>query len=110
MTYPTAPSSLRLNWENALSFETSVVSQNYYGDIDEKGNRNQLNQITRTQTLTSTVTTYSEYNEIHTFLKNNLGKPIYLNSILYVCDSFKWTYQSNNVYTLDLSLVQVYRP
>lgn len=110
MIYATAPSSLRLNWEDALSFESSIVSQNYYGDIDEKGNRNQLNQVTRTQVLNSVITTYNTYIEIDTFLKDNIGKPIYFNNLLYLCDAYKWTYQSSKVFTLNLSLVQVYRP
>lgn len=110
MTYPTAPSSLRLNWENALSFESSVISQNYYGDVDEKGNRNQINQVTRTQVLTSVVTTYAAYIEIDNFLSANIGKPVYFNNILYVYDSFKWTYQNSSTFGLDISFVQVYRP
>lgn len=110
MTYPSAPSSLKLSWDNALSFESAVLSQNYYGGVDERGNRNQLNQITRNQMLTLVVTTLAEYSEIDTFLTNNLGKPFYFNNILYICEAFKWKYQNNKIFGLDLNLTEVFRP
>lgn len=106
----TAPQSLKLSWENALSFESSYVTQNYYGGIDEKGTRNQINQVTKTQMLTLVVTTTADYAEIDNFLTTNLGKPILFNNILYMCESFKWSYQSSQVFNLDLSLLQVFRP
>lgn len=106
----TAPQSLKLSWENALSFESSYVSQNYYGGVDEKGNRNQINQVAKTQVLTLVVTTTADYTEIDNFLTTNLGKPILFNNILYMCESFKWSYQSSQVFNLDLSLLQVFRP
>lgn len=105
-----APSSLKLSWENALSYESALVSQNYYGGIDEKGNRNQLNQVTRTQTLSLIVTTVQDYTEIDNFLTENLCKPIYFDNILYYCESFKWVYQNDKIFNLDLSLVEVFRP
>lgn len=106
----TAPQSLKLSWENALSFESSYVTQNYYGGVDEKGNRNQINQVTKTQMLTLVVTTIADYTEINNFLTTNLGKPIIFNNTLYCCESFKWSYQSSQVFNLDLSLLQVFRP
>lgn len=106
----TAPNSLKLSWENALSFESSVTSQNYYGGIDERGNKNQINQVAQIQTLSLVVPSLADYTEIDTFLTTNLGKPFYFNSTLYLCESFKWVYQSDEVFTLDISLVQVFRP
>lgn len=106
----TAPSSLKLSWENALSFESSLVAQNYYGGVDEKGNRNQINQVTQTQALSLVVPTTADYTEIDNFLLANLGKPFYFGNVLYLCESFKWVYQSDKVFSLDLSLVQVFRP
>lgn len=105
-----APSSLKLSWENALSFEPSVIAQNYYGGVDERGNRNQINQVAGTQALSLVVPNLYDYTEIDNFLTDNLGKPFYFNSTLYCCESFKWVYQSSKVFGLDLSLVQVFRP
>ncbi|MFZ9728197.1 MAG: hypothetical protein ACO3CD_04220 [Candidatus Nanopelagicaceae bacterium] len=106
----TAPNSLKLSWENALSFESSVIAQNYYGGVDEKGNRNQINQITKTQSVSLVVPTLADYTEIDNFLVSNLGKPFYFDSVLYMCDSFKWSYQSDKVFSLDLTLTQCFRP
>jgi hypothetical protein len=108
--YATAPNSLKLSWENALSFESSYLTQNYYGGVDEKGNRNQINQVSKTQVLSLVVTKFTEYIEIDDFLTTNLGQPIIFNNALYCCESFKWTCQNTEVFTLDLSLVQVFRP
>jgi hypothetical protein len=106
----TAPSSLKLSWENALGFESSLVAQNYYGGVDEKGNRNQINQVTQTQALSLVVPTFADYTEIDNFLVANLGKPFYFGNVLYLCETFKWTCQNMEVFSLDLSLVQVFRP
>lgn len=106
----TAPASLKLSWENALSFESSMISQNYYGGVDEKGNRNQINQVTKTQAVTLIVPNFSDYTEINNFLLNNLGQPIYFGNVLYLCDTFKWTCINAVTFTLDLNLTQVFRP
>lgn len=108
--FPNAPSSLKISWDNAISFEASFLSQNYQGGVDEKGNRNQLNQVVGTQTLTLTIDSLFTYSEIDTFLTNNLGKPFYFNSTLYRCETFKWTPSSDKVFKLELSLIQVFRP
>lgn len=108
--FPTVPSSLKISWDNAISFEASFLSQNYQGGVDEKGNRNQLNQVVGTQTLTLTIDSLFTYSEIDTFLTNNLGKPFYFGSVLYRCETFKWTPSSDKVFKLELSLIQVFRP
>lgn len=108
--FPTAPSSLKISWDNAISFEASFLSQNYQGGVDEKGNRNQLNQVVGTQTLTLTIDSLFTYSEIDTFLTTNLGKPFYFDSVLYRCETFKWTPSSDKVFKLELSLIQVFRP
>lgn len=110
MPYSTAPNSLKLSWENALSFEAKMISQSYYGGVDEKGNKAQINQVDSTQVLTLTVATYTDYEEIDTFLRTNLGQPIYFNNTLYIYESFKWTCQNNKVFNLDVSFVRVFRP
>lgn len=108
--FPNAPSSLKISWDNAISFEATFLSQNYQGGVDEKGNRNQLNQVVGTQTLTLTIDSLFTYSEIDAFLTNNLGKPFYLSSVLYRCETFKWTPSSDKVFKLELSLIQVFRP
>jgi hypothetical protein len=108
--FPNAPSSLKISWDNAISFEAAFLSQNYQGGVDEKGNRNQLNQVVGTQTLSLTIDSLFTYSEIDTFLTNNLGKPFYFNSTLYRCETFKWTPSSDKVFKLELSLIQVFRP
>ena len=71
--YAVAPSSLKLKWDNAVQYESFFLSQNYQGGVDERGNRNQLNQTTATQTLTLTIDNQFEYVEIDEFLTENYG-------------------------------------
>ncbi|MCE2721463.1 MAG: phage tail protein [Anabaena sp. 49628_E55] len=108
--YAVAPSSLKLKWDNAVQYESFFLSQNYQGGVDERGNRNQLNQTTATQTLTLTIDNQFEYVEIDEFLTENLGRPFYFDSVLYRCETFKFTYLSAVVFELELSLIQVFRP
>lgn len=108
--YNTAPQSLKLKWDNAIEFEASILSQSYFGGVDERGNRGQLNQTTGTQTLTLTIDKFFEYQEINNFLTANLGKPFYFDSYLYRCETFKFTHLSETVFELELSLIQVFRP
>lgn len=108
--YAVAPSSLKLKWDNAVQHESSFISRIFEGGVDERGNRSQLNQTTATQTLTLTIDNQFEYVEIDEFLTENLGRPFYFGSVLYRCETFKFTYLSAVVFELELSLIQVFRP
>ena len=108
--YAVAPSSLKLKWDNAVQYESSFISRIFEGGVDERGNRSQLNQTTATQTLTLTIDNRFEYLEIDEFLTENLGRPFYFDSVLYRCETFKFTELSAVAFELELSLIQVFRP
>jgi hypothetical protein len=108
--YPVAPSSLKAKWDKGEQYESFFLSQNYQGGVDERGNRNQLNQTNAAQTLSLTIDNQFEYLEINEFLTENLGRPFYFDSVLYRCETFKFTYLSAVVFELELSLTQVFRP
>lgn len=115
MSYPTAPSALKIAWDNELSFQSSAVPQRFDGGVDFRTTRGQLNQMLSSLSITANLN-FQEYLTIEQFLSANIGKPFYFNNVLYICDEYSWSilyYEpltNDGLFKLDSSLKEVVRP
>jgi hypothetical protein len=108
--YPKAPQSLVLAWENALSFRAYPTIERRNGGTEERGDRFQLNQFAISQAIDIKITSRESYEEIDSFLANNLDRVFLFEGILFKLSEYKWVWESVDIWSLSAQLDQVYRP
>lgn len=109
MVYEVAPGYFRLKWDEEVSYESNATMFRYNGGTEERGNQNKLNIMLRKRSI-SCYMDASEYAASNAFLERNFGKPFYIDGALYICESFSWSVQSANLFSLNMSLEEVIRP
>jgi hypothetical protein len=110
--YPTAPQSFVLTWENPLSLKQSPATNadRRKGGTELRGTNFQLNLVREMQEVKVIAVTRDDYEEIEEFLTSRNGAPFNFNSQLWSCLEWNWIFKGNDVFELNLSLKQEFRP
>lgn len=110
-SYPTAPQSFVLTWENPLSLKQNpaINADRRKGGTEARGTNFQLNLTKETQEAKVIAVTRDGYEEVEEFLTERDGKPFNFNSQLWSCLEWNWTFKGNDVFELSLSLKQEFR-
>ena len=112
-SYPTAPQSFVLTWENPLSLKQNpaINADRRKGGTEARGTTFQLNLTKETQEAKVIVSTRDDYEEIEEFLTTANGKPfttVFSNN-LWSCSEWTWTFKGGDIFELNLSLKQEFR-
>lgn len=110
-SYPSAPQSFILTWENPLSLKQSPATNadRRKGGTEFRGTNFQLNLTKETQEARVIVSTRDDYEEIEEFLTTASGKPFAFNSQLWSCLDWTWTFKGGGIFELNLQLKQEFR-
>ena len=86
-SYPTAPQSFVLTWENPLSLKQNpaINADRRKGGTEARGTTFQLNLTKETQEAKVIAVTRDDYEEVEEFLTERNGKPFNFNSQLWSC-------------------------
>ena len=109
MTYPTAPSQLKISWGGDTSFEFTAIAQRFDGGTDGRTTSSQINTVLQSRQIEANLS-LADYAVVEGFLAANIGKPFYYESVLYVCDSYSWSVLSFGYLRLTAQLQEVVRP
>jgi len=112
-SYPSAPQSFVLTWENPLSLKQSPATNadRRKGGAELRGTNFQLNLTKETQEAKIFAVNRDDYEEVEEFLTERGGKPFTIpnNDNVWSCLEWNWTFKGNDVFELNLSLKQEYR-
>jgi hypothetical protein len=110
-SYPTAPQSFVLTWENPLSLKQNpaINADRRKGGTEARGTNFQLNLTKETQEAKVIAVTRDDYEEVEEFLTGRNGKPFNFNSQLWSCLEWTWVFKGGDIFELSLSLKQEFR-
>jgi hypothetical protein len=110
-SYPTAPQSFVLTWENPLSLKQNpaINADRRKGGTEARGTNFQLNLTKETQEAKVIAVTRDDYEEVEEFLTERNGKPFNFNSQLWSCLEWTWVFKGGDIFELSLSLKQEFR-
>ena len=110
-SYPTAPQSFVLTWENPLSLKQNpaINADRRKGGTEARGTTFQLNLTKETQEAKVIAVNRDDYEEVEEFLTERDGSPFNFNSQLWSCLEWTWTFKGNDIFELNLSLNQEFR-
>ena len=110
-SYPTAPQSFVLTWENPLSLKQNpaINADRRKGGTEARGTNFQLNLTKETQEAKVIAVTRDDYEEVEEFLTERNGNPFNFNSQLWSCLEWTWVFKGGDIFELSLSLKQEFR-
>jgi hypothetical protein len=109
MTYPTAPSQLKISWGGDISFEFTAIAQRFEGGTEGRSTSSQINTVLQSRQIEANLS-LADYAVVEGFLSANIGSPFYYESVLYVCDSYSWSILSSDCLKLSAQLQEIVRP
>ena len=113
LSYPQAPLSLVLSWENPIDLQQTPVIDRRNGGTERRGGNFQLNRVREGRDVNTRVVSIASYLEIEAFLGDRRGRAFVLDGKLWQVFSWSWNYLGgvgpNAVSELTMNMKQVFR-